>query len=86
MITIKQLEKQSCRDVGKIDRKELRDIAVIQIRQDLSHNEKVLAFLKDIKNPYCFLCGDVPVKVCFSESGPQLDQKLQDYFIRIKQG
>lgn len=86
VITKKQLEDMSKQNIETIDRKELADITAIHIRQDLPHNEKVLAFLEEIKNPYCFLCGDVPVRVCFSDNGPKLGQRLQDYFIRIKQG
>ena len=86
MITNTQLEDMSRQNIETIDRKELADITAIHIRQDLPHNEKALAFLTEIKNPYCFLCGDVPVRVCFSDNGPKLGQMLQDYFIRIKQG
>lgn len=86
MITNKQLEVMSRQNIETINRKELTDISAIHIRQDLPHNEKVLAFLEEIKNPYCFLCGNIPVRVCFSDNGPKLDQTLQDYFIRIKQG
>ena len=86
MITYKQLEEMSRQRIETISRKELADISAVHIRQDLPHNEKVLAFLEEIKNPYCFLCGDVPVSVCFSDNGPKLGQTLQNYFIRIKQG
>jgi len=86
VITNKQLEEMSRQSIETINRKELADISAVHIRQDLPHNEKVLAFLEEIKNPYCFLCGDVPVRVCFSDNGPKLGQTLQNYFIRIKQG
>ena len=86
MIINKQLEDMSKQDIETINRKELVDISTIHIRHDLPHTEKVLAFLEQIKNPYCFLCGDVPVRVCFADNGPELGQTLQNYFIRIKQG
>lgn len=86
MITIKQLEDMSKQNIETINWNELADISAIHIRQDLPHNEKVLAFLEEIKNPYCFLCGDVPVRVCYSDNGPKLCDTLQNYFIRIKQG
>lgn len=86
MITTNQLKNMSEQNIEIINRKELVDITAIHINQELPHNEKVLAFLEEIKIPYCFLCGDVPVRVCFSDNGPRLGQILQDYFIRIKQG
>lgn len=86
MITNKQLEEMSRQNIETINRNELADISAIQIKQDLPHNEKVIAFLEEIRNPYCFLCGNVPVRVCFSDNGPKLGQTLQGYFIRIKHG
>jgi len=85
-MTNKQLEDMSKQNIETIDRKELADITAIHIRQDLPHEEKILDFLEQIKNPYCFLCGDVPVRVCFTDDGPKLGQTLENYFIRIKQG
>ena len=86
MIRNKQLEVMSRQNIETIDRKELVDLSTIHIRQDLPQVEKILDFLEQIKNPYCFLCGDVPVRVCFTDDGPKLGQTLENYFIRMKQG
>ena len=86
MITNTQLEDMSEQSIETINRNDLAELSVIHIRHDLPHIEKVLAFLEEIKNPYCFLCGDIPVRVCFSDNGLKLGGLLQDYFIRIKQG
>ena len=86
MITSSELEVMSKQDIETINRKELANLLDINIRQDLPHDEKILDFLEQIKNPYCFLCGDVPVRVCFIDDGPELGQTLENYFIRIKQG
>lgn len=86
MITSSELEVMNQQNIETINRKELADLSAIHIRQDLPQVEKVLDFLEQIKNPYCFLCGDVPVRVCFSDDGPQLGQALENYFIRMKQG
>lgn len=86
MITSSELEVMSQQNIETINREELADLSAIHIRQDLSYEEKILDFLERIKNPYCFLCGDVPVRVCFTDNGPNLGQTLENYFIRIKQG
>ena len=86
MITSSELEVMSQQNIETTNRKELADLSAIHIRQDLSYEEKILDFLEQIKNPYCFLCGDVPVRVCFTDNGPNLGQTLENYFIRIKQG
>lgn len=86
MITTSQPGEQHRQTIHAANRNGLADISAIHIRQDLAHNEKVLAFLEEISNPYRFLCGDVSVSVCYADKGPKLAELLQDYFIRIKQG
>lgn len=65
---------------------DLADLSAIRIREDLPHTEKVQTFLSEIKNPYRFLCGDVPVQVRFADDGLPLGRTLQDFFLHIKQG
>ncbi len=86
MITNSELTVMSQQNIEAINRNELVELSAIHIRQDLPHEEKILDFLEQIKNPYCFLCGGVPVKVCFTDNGPKLGEILENYFIRIKQG
>lgn len=80
-----ELEIMSRQNIETVNRNELADLSSIHIRQDLSQAEKILDFLEQIKNPYCFLCGDIPVKVCFTDDGPKLSQNLENYFIHIIQ-
>lgn len=86
MVTKKQLVEMSEQNIETIDRNELADIAAVPIERDLPQNEKLLSFFEKIKNPYCFLCEGIPVKVCYRDDGPGFSQMLQDFFIRIKEG
>lgn len=86
MITNGGLSAMSRQNIETIDRNELMELSVIHIRQDLSREEKILHFLEQVRNPYCFLSSGVPVKVCFTDNGPELAQMLENYFIRLKQG
>lgn len=85
-MTSAQLAAMSRQDIESIKREELADISAVSIRPDLTHEEKIWYFLEQIQNPYCFLCGNIPVKVCFTDGGPKLGQALETYFIRVKQG
>ena len=85
MITHGQTENINEENIEILNKNELVDISNIHIREDLSYNKKILDFLEQIKNPHCFLCDDIPVKICFSDNGAKLSDILQDYFIRIKQ-
>lgn len=84
MITSEQLDAMSKRSIETLE-EELVDISTIKIRKDLSHEEKILDFLEQIKNPYCFRCGNVPVRICFSETGKSLESILKDFFIHMRQ-
>lgn len=86
MIASSATEVMSKQNIETVNRKELVDLSAVHIRGDLPQKEKILDFLEQIKNPYCFLCGDVPMRVCFTEEGQELSQTLENYFIRIKQG
>lgn len=85
MITNSELEAMNQKNIETITRNELVDINAVHIKQDLSHKEKILDFLEQIENPYCFRCEDIPVKVRFTDNGPSLSQALENYFIRLKQ-
>lgn len=65
---------------------DLVDIADVTVDPTGSEEEKIAEFLEQIKNPYCFLCGDVPVRISFAEDGSELANSLIDYFVRIKRG
>ncbi len=82
MITREQLEKMKYRSIEEIDRSELVDIQNIKIDTQLPSDIRMLQYLEQIKNPYCFLCGDTPVRISFQEEGKELDDLLKHYFIR----
>ncbi|MDR1774196.1 MAG: hypothetical protein LBR30_04935 [Clostridioides sp.] len=85
MVTSKQLDAMSEQSIETLDEKELIDISTINIRKDLHHEDKILDFLDQIKNPYCFRCDNVFVRVCFSKKGKNLETVLRDFLIRIRQ-
>ena len=42
------------------------------------------SYLEQIVNPYCFLCGDTPVRIRFVAEDRTLKQSLCDYFLSLK--
>ena len=41
-------------------------------------------YLRQIDDPYCFICGRTVVKLEFSEEEPSFEDKLINYFINLK--
>jgi hypothetical protein len=61
-------------DIRTVNPASLIDIRNTKVNLELPYHEKVIDFLEQIINPYCFLCGDVVVKVAHSET----DKTVQD--------
>ena len=84
MITSEQLAEMQEMDITKIDRNTLVNVEDIKIDPSLSEDEKMISYLEQVKNPYCFLVGDTPVRVRFNPNGKLLEKALGDYFIGLK--
>lgn len=66
-------------DVRTVDRESLMDIRKVQMNKNLPRSEQFADFLKQVKNPYCYRCGKVVVKVSFSDTGITLEDRLEHY-------
>jgi len=84
MPSVKQLDEMSRMEIDKIDRNTLVDINGVSIDADLPISERMQSYIEQIKNPYCFLCGDTPVRVCFSSSSQDLNIKIKSFFTGLK--
>ena len=79
-----QLQQMRSVDIAQVDRSTLIDIRSIHIDSSLPAAEKMQSYFEQIKNPYCFLCGDTPVKIRFAAENKTLKQSLCDYFLSLK--
>jgi len=64
-------------------RTERVDIANIKLDMDVSVAVRAEQYLKQIKNPYAFRCGDVAVNVRFCQDGRTLEQAVQSYLTAL---
>ena len=55
---------------------ELVDIREVTVDKDLPKEERIAAFLHQIKNPYRFRCGDFVVNAAFSSNGGHIGGML----------
>lgn len=84
MISQLQLREMRSVDITQVDRSTLADIRSIHIDPTLPATQKMQSYLEQIGNPYCFLCGDTPVKIRFVSENKTLKQSLCDYFLSLK--
>lgn len=64
-------------DIVTAERDELVDIREVSVNKDLPKEERIAAFIRQIKNPYRFRCGEFVVNACFAGNGVTLEECLQ---------
>ena len=70
-------------DVRTVDREGLADIGTVQIDSTLPREERFADFLRQIKNPYCYRCGKIVVKVSFADTDATLEDRLEHYLATL---
>ena len=67
------------------ERANLVDISTVHIDQSLPPAERAADYIRQIKDPYCFLCNGSVVHLKFNPDGNDLKTHLKNYFISCKQ-
>ena len=65
-ITREELDKMKEVDIRTVDPDTLVDIDDVKINMDLPCEERILDYIRQIKNPYCYLCNGMVVKTKFA--------------------
>jgi hypothetical protein len=71
--TSMQLEKMANIDICTVDPDTLVDIETVTIRTDLPKEERILDYIQQIKNPYCYKYKGIVIKVSYAGT-----RKLED--------
>ena len=51
----------------------------MKLYPSMSREERILSFIEQIKNPYCYLDDGVVVKVSFMDTDVTLEERLEEY-------
>ena len=65
-ITREELKKMKETDIRTVTAAELADIDEVKIGTDLPYDERLQDYIRQIKNPYCYRCKGMIVKISFS--------------------
>lgn len=71
-----ELEELKKVNVRTVDISDLEDIEKIEIDSSLSVRERWMDFAEKIKNPFCFICNGMVVKISYSEAKESLENKM----------
>ena len=83
VLTAADIEKMRAVNPATVDRSALKDIRDVHINTELPQKERILDFIRQIGNPYCYRCGDYVVKVGFADTDVSLEERMLSY-IRMK--
>ena len=81
--SMEQIEAMQNVDIRTVDPTGLRDIREVKVNTDLPKRERILDFIRQIGNPYCYLHGKYVVKVSFTDTDVTLEDRMLSY-IRSK--
>ena len=70
--TREQIEAMQNVDIRTVDPETLRDIRDVTVNDDLPKRERILDFIRQIGNPYCYRHGKYVVKVSFTDTDVSL--------------
>lgn len=83
LISSEELRKMKDIDIRTVDKNQLIDLNSVVIDESKPVEERILSFIQQIRNPYCFRVGDVAVKVVYKENGPTFQQNLEDMLMNL---
>ena len=66
-------------DVRTVNPDTLRDIREVKVDLDLPKEKRMLDFLRQIGNPYCYRHGKYVVKVSFADTDVTLEDRMLAY-------
>ena len=78
------LKKLKQVDPKTVNRDSLVDISTISIDTSLPKEEQIRSYLKQIRNPYLFLCHGVMVEIVYADSNQTIEDQTERY-IRQRQ-
>lgn len=60
------------------------DLADVKVDPSMPIVQRAEEYLRQIKNPYAFKCGEIAVNVCFSSNGKTIQDALVFYLLAAK--
>lgn len=82
-MVVAELEELKKVDIRTVDTSTLADIGKIRIDRTLPKEERLLAFIREVRNPFCFICNGMVVKTSFSDTDESLENKLAKLCIEM---
>ncbi len=73
------IEEMKAVDPATVDRSQLVERSTIRLNPNAPREERLRDFIRQIKNPYCYLDGKTVVKITFSDTDTTLEDCVEHY-------
>lgn len=73
------LEEMKAVDIRTVARNSLMDIREVQVNTKLPLEHRMIDFISQIGNPYCYRYDKAVVKVSFADTDVTLEERLEHY-------
>ena len=70
-------------DIRTVDPNTLVDLRDVKINMELPREERLIDFISQIKNPYCYKYGNAIVKISHADTEVTLEDRLERYFMSL---
>ena len=71
-------------DILTVDPLKLINIQDIKTNFSLPKNEKIIDFIKQVKNPYCYKCGETIIKNTYPETKSKFTDNFKQLIVDFK--
>lgn len=83
-----RMDVQTLRELAEVDictvpKESLVDIRDVKIDPSKKRAERISDYIRQVKNPYCFQCNGIIVKMNFCQGDETLEEKLAGYFLSV---
>lgn len=76
LMDVQALKELASVDICTVEKESLVDIRDVKIDVSKSREERITDYIRQVRNPYCFQCNGIIVKMNFSQSEETLEDKL----------
>lgn len=86
MITSSMIDSFMNVNIETVNVEKLVDISTLEFDNSLPQEKRLAYVLEKLKNPLCFRCGEIGVKLEFDDTAPPIQEMLTNFMIRKKSG
>ncbi len=79
-----EIQRMKNIDVRTVQACDLVNIEDIEVNTELPKEERLLEFIKKVKNPFCYICNGMIIKTSYSDTKETLENRLVQLCISME--